>query len=73
MLKCLIQRDDYFLNKGDQVISSHARLIASKMDQSTDQIDSSTSKSSASMIPPPLAVIIQIMREESEKHHNLSR
>jgi hypothetical protein len=74
MLKCLIQRDDYFLNKGDQVISSHARLIASKMDQSQDdQIDSSTAKSTASLIPPPLAVIIQIMREESEKHHNLSR
>ena len=25
------------------------------------------------MIKPPLAVIIQIMREESEKHHKLTR
>lgn len=59
MLKCLIQRDDYFLNKGDQVISSHARLIVSKMDTSDDQINSSSNKgSSSSLIPPPLAVII---------------
>lgn len=73
MLKCLIQRDDYFLNKGDQVISSHARLVAEKMGKADDQIDSAANKSNASLIPPPLAVIIQIMREESEKHHNLTR
>ena len=63
MLKCLIQRDDYFLNKGDQVVSSHARLLASKIEDPGDQIDSSNGKQAACVIPPPLAVIIQIMRE----------
>ena len=27
MLKCLIQREDYFVSKGDHLISSHARLL----------------------------------------------
>jgi hypothetical protein len=72
MLKCLIQRDEYFLNKGDQVISSHARLLAAKLTEQT-QIDSTGDQDAASFIKPPLAVIIQIMREESEKHHKLTR
>ena len=45
MLKCLIQKDEYFVNKGDHLIGSIGAQI------------------------PPLAEIIQIMRDESKKHH----
>jgi len=72
MLKCLIQRDEYFINKGDQVISTHARLLAKNLEDQA-QIDSSSMQGAGSVIKPPLAVIIQIMREESEQHHKLAR
>lgn len=29
MLKCLIQRDEYFVNRGDHLVSSHAKLVES--------------------------------------------
>lgn len=43
MLKCLIQKDEYFLNKGDHVIAGHARALAAEPD---------------SKLKPPLADII---------------
>ena len=43
MLKCLIQKDEYFLNKGDHVIAGHARALAAAPD---------------SKLKPPLADII---------------
>ena len=54
MLKCLIQRDEYFVNKGDHLVSSHAKLLEKQADKSA--------------LRPPLAEIIQIMREQSEEH-----
>jgi hypothetical protein len=27
MLKCLIQREDYFVSKGDHLVSSHASVL----------------------------------------------
>lgn len=49
MLKCLIQRDEYFVNRGDHLVSSHAKLIESTGGRSS--------------LRPPLAEIIQIMRQ----------
>jgi len=59
MLKCLIQRDEYFVNKGDHLVSSHARLLEQQANKSA--------------LRPPLAEIIQIMREQSEEHHKISK
>jgi len=59
MLKCLIQRDEYFVNRGDHLVSSQAKLL-----------ESDKSKGS---LRPPLAEIIQIMREQSEEHHKNSK
>jgi len=59
MLKCLIQRDEYFVNKGDHLVSSHAKLLEKQADKS--------------VLRPPLAEIIQIMREQSEEHHKNSK
>jgi hypothetical protein len=55
MLKCLIQRDEYFVNKGDHLISSHLKILELNGERSN--------------LRPPLAEIIQIMREQSEDHH----
>jgi hypothetical protein len=52
MLKCLIQKDEYFVNKGDHLVSSHARLLEQREERKS--------------LRPPLAEIIQIMREQSE-------
>jgi len=52
MLKCLIQKDEYFVNKGDHVVSSHARLLETLGEGKS--------------LRPPLAEIIQIMRDQSE-------
>jgi len=46
MLKCLIQKDEYFVGKGDHLIDSHASLLTS-----------------LPPLRPPLADLIQIMRE----------
>ena len=59
MLKCLIQRDEYFVNRGDHLVSSHATLLEEEKDQAR--------------LRPPLAEIIQIMREQSEEHHKNSK
>ena len=56
MLKCLIQREDYFVSKGDHLISSHSKVLLNDSENI-----------------PPLAEIIQIMREQSEEHHTLSK
>jgi hypothetical protein len=59
MLKCLIQREEYFVNKGDHLISSHSKLLSKQGDKGP--------------LLPPLAEIIQIMREQSEEHHVMSK
>jgi hypothetical protein len=59
MLKCLIQREEYFVNKGDHLVSSHAKLLQLKSKEGSLQ--------------PPLAEIIQIMREQSEEYHRSSK
>ena len=59
MLKCLIQRDEYFVNRGDHLVSSHAKLVKSQNGRDS--------------LRPPLAEIIQIMREQSEQHHKISK
>jgi hypothetical protein len=52
MLKCLIQKDEYFVNKGDHLVSSHASLLEKRDERQS--------------LRPPLAEIVQIMREQSE-------
>lgn len=52
MLKCLIQKDEYFVNKGDHLVSSHASLLEKCEERQS--------------LRPPLAEIVQIMREQSE-------
>lgn len=59
MLKCLIQRDEYFVNKGDHVVSSHAALLEQEGESGA--------------LRPPLAEIIQIMREQSEEQHRAAK
>jgi hypothetical protein len=59
MLKCLIQKDEYFVNKGDHLVSSHASLLEKCEERQS--------------LRPPLAEIVQIMREQSEQHHKLSK
>jgi hypothetical protein len=49
MLKCLIQKDEYFVNKGDHLVSSHAKLLETL--------------GGGKSLRPPLAEIIQIMRD----------
>lgn len=58
MLKCLIQKDECFVGKGDHVVSSHAAIL--QKDQSGE-------------LRPPLAEIIQITRVESEDQHKASK
>mgnify|MGYP006893243520 CR=1 FL=1 len=58
MLKSLIQKDEYFVSKGDHVIDSHSKIM----------------KATRGMeLRPPLADIIQIMRDESQEYHKNSK
>ena len=58
IFKCLIQKDECFVGKGDYVVSSHAAIL--QKDKSGD-------------LRPPLAEIIQIIRVESEDQHKASK
>jgi hypothetical protein len=55
MLKSLIQKNDYFTGKGDHILASHAQLLQDLGNKAS--------------LTPPLADLIQLMRDESQEHH----